>query len=155
MRIKWTFEKAKEAAKKCKTRTEFKTKYVQAYAILRKGGVLDEACLHMPKVNYHPNKWTKEKCIEIAKNYTTVKDLSKDYCGMYQLIRRRKWFNEVCPHLKYTGSYVKRMIYAYEFEDKTVYVGLTCDLKRRHEEHLTKIDDTVYKKIAKNQIKYK
>lgn len=73
---------------------------------------------------------------------------------MYQMIRRRKWFDEVCPHLKYSGSYIKRMIYAYEFEDKSVYVGLTCDLKRRHQEHITTNDDIIYKKITENKLKY-
>lgn len=38
--------------------------------------------------------------------------------------------------MKPIGDLYSRLIYAYEFSDKSVYVGLTCNSDRRKNEHL-------------------
>lgn len=45
--LKWTFEKCKEEALKCKTRTEFYKINNSAYNSSRNNGWLNEVCAHM------------------------------------------------------------------------------------------------------------
>jgi predicted GIY-YIG superfamily endonuclease len=45
------------------------------------------------------------------------------------------------------GNRMKRLIYAYEFSDNTVYVGLTFDLNERDRQHRKKENSQVYKHI--------
>jgi predicted GIY-YIG superfamily endonuclease len=51
--------------------------------------------------------------------------------------------------MKTLGNMKKRLIYAQEFSDNSVYVGLTCDIKRRTEHHLKHNKETVFKYVKK------
>ena len=46
------------------------------------------------------------------------------------------------------GNLNKRLIYIFEFSDNSVYIGLTCDSKRRKNEHLTN-NSPVYQHVEK------
>lgn len=51
--------------------------------------------------------------------------------------KRRKHLVPICTaHMELSGPYEGHQVYAYEFEDKTVYVGLTGNPTRRHKTHL-------------------
>jgi predicted GIY-YIG superfamily endonuclease len=50
------------------------------------------------------------------------------------------------------GNRHKRLVYAYEFSTKVVYVGLTCNVERRHEQHLTRKKSPVYKYGSKSKL---
>lgn len=47
----------------------------------------------------------------------------------------------------------KRLIYAFEFSDKSVYVGLSYDSKKREKRHYSDNDSQVYKHINKTNLK--
>jgi predicted GIY-YIG superfamily endonuclease len=50
------------------------------------------------------------------------------------------------------GNYTKRLVYAYEFPDNSVYIGLTYNKLQRHNDHINKSKSAVYKKI--NQLNF-
>lgn len=85
-----------ELAKKCKTRTEFHTKYPSAYRVLSNLGRLDEA--HKPTRN-PPVGWTKELCISTAKAYTNRADLKKDFGGIFAAARKFDVWDECFSHI--------------------------------------------------------
>ena len=89
-------------------------------------------------------KWNYEKCKEEALKYEYKKDFKKDFYGAYLHAIRRGFLDEICSHMKITGNLYKRCIYAYEFPDKYVYVGLTYNLNRRNTQHNYKEDSSVF-----------
>jgi uncharacterized protein (DUF983 family)/predicted GIY-YIG superfamily endonuclease len=96
------------------------------------------------------NKWTFEKCNEIAKQYTMLNDFRKNNNGAYQAALKYNWFDNPNFHQllninDYT-EYDDKLIYAYFFEKdniKYVYIGLTNNIKMRHKNHKIPIS-TVY-----------
>ena len=57
---------------------------------------------------------------------------------MYARIKDRGLDDKAFAHMKVLGDRKKRMIYAYEFPDHSVYVGLTFNYDKRDKEHKAK-----------------
>lgn len=89
--------------------------------------------------------WTKENCCENALLFTTKKDWRRNYPSAYQSAHKNGWIDECCDHMIKLGSLNQRLIYAFEFSDKTVYVGLTYNSKNRISRHENDKRSQVYK----------
>lgn len=95
------------------------------------------------------NYWTKERCKLEALRYNSKKDFKKNNSGAFSAAYKyHKCLDEICSHMKKIGNEHKRCIYAYEFSDKSVYVGLTYNIDVRNQKHLKR--GTVYNYIQKN-----
>ena len=144
---KWTSKEAchKEALK-YKTRTEFQRECDGAYTYALRHGFLDEICGHMELV--HVVKWnSKEACHKEALKYNTRKEFQMECDGAYTYALKHGFLDEICSHMEVYGNFYKRCIYAFEFPDNHVYVGLTCNLRRRERDHLSSKGSAVYKHI--------
>jgi predicted GIY-YIG superfamily endonuclease len=53
------------------------------------------------------------------------------------------------------GNFFKRLIYVYEFPDNVCYVGLTCNIEKRKNEHSNNNKSSVFKYIEKVGHNYK
>jgi predicted GIY-YIG superfamily endonuclease len=95
------------------------------------------------------NYWNKELCSIEALKYKSRTEYYKFSRGSYKSSLRNNWIDEVCSHMEYKGSLYKRFNYTYEFSDKYVYIGLTCEIERRNFEHLNNRNSSVYKHIKK------
>ena len=84
-----------------------------------------------------PNTWTKQKCADIAKDCTNVRDFRKISEVAYRKTIGNDWFDEICNHFDPLGNKTLRMIYFVDFGNGIGYVGLTCDFKQRMKEHLS------------------
>ena len=130
----------------CKSRREFYIKYPTACDVVRKNNWLDE---FFPPLKNKVNFWTYEKCKEVSSQYKTKKEL-KDKCEIcYKKIMKNNWGDELFSHMVILGNLKKRLIYAQEFPDNSVYVGLTCNINNRVNSHLNKKSETVFKYIEK------
>lgn len=147
----WTLKRSLLEAKKYQYRSDFKKQANRPYELLKKHGLLDEACKHMSKKEC-VKKWTKEKCIQAAKECKTKSVFAAKYNGAYVLSRHRGWMEEISQYFTPVGSKYDRCIYACEFSDNYVYVGLTYNLERRKAEHLRNSDSAVYKHIQETGI---
>jgi hypothetical protein len=78
-----------------------------------------------------PGYWTKEKCHEEALKYSSKTELRQNTSTAYSIAFKNGWLDEICSHMKLKGNRFNRLIYAYEFSDKSVYVGLTYDIDNR------------------------
>ena len=92
--------------------------------------------------------WTKEKCIEVALLCETKKEFREKYEGAYKFSYKNGILEEICSHMKIYGNLYKRLIYSCEFNDNSIYIGLTCNSDRRKEEHFNK-NGSVYNHIIK------
>lgn len=125
-------ENCLEEAKKYKYRSQLKKQNNTVYRKLVEKGWLNEACLHMNYKCKPVNYWTIERCKEVAKKYKTKKEFQTLDKSVYVICVINKWIDDVCTHMEIVGNRFKRIIYSYEFlEDKSVYVGLTYNMKIR------------------------
>ena len=148
-RDKYSFDEIKTIASKYNHPGEFQDNDNVAYCVARNNGWIDEVTKHMTsKVTF----WTLEDVRKIAKKYPTKKEFrSGDY-------RAYNWattnltseeYNEITSHMKPLGSFAKRMIYAFEFPDNSVYVGLTFNSEKRFDQHMKSVKSMVNKHIVK------
>ena len=96
--------------------------------------------------------WTKERCYELALQCNSRSEFKRKFITPYDNVRKNKWLDDICSHM-IKGNLLKRYIYSFEFDDNCVYVGLTCNIKKRISEHTTsninKKESIVYEHINK------
>ena len=95
---KWRIEKIKEESKKYKSRSEFWANSKKAYSAAYRLKILDEVCSHMKGVK-QKNYWTKERCMEFAKQFKYRSQFLKSKGGAYKAAYRLKILDEVCSHM--------------------------------------------------------
>jgi predicted GIY-YIG superfamily endonuclease len=97
--IKWTFEKCKEVAEKCASKSEFKNRFFGAYKRYSNQGWLEDICSHMIKIG---NK--KKRCI-----YSYEFSDNSVYVGLTYNINERH-IQHMDGNKKRTSSVYKHMI---------------------------------------------
>jgi len=142
----WTIEKCTEEALKYKTKKEFRIKCKQVYGISIRNNWIFDVCAHMRKNKSYI--WTKDFCQKESLKFNSRNEFRKNSSYIYGKSLIYGWIDEICSHMKCMGDLYKRCIYVYEFSDNYAYIGLTCDLDRRFNEHLRK--GSVYEHIQKN-----
>lgn len=96
--------------------------------------------------------WTKELCQIEALKYTSKKEFKINSKNAYHGAHRHHWMDEICGHMITLGNRFNRALYAFEFSDNSVYVGLTFNLEKRKSQHLSTTRSAVYKHIEKTKI---
>lgn len=131
-------------AKNYKTKMDFCRGNQNAYIHARKHGWLDE-CGFLSEFEARSasrkgkGKWNKETCYEAAKQCSSKKEFDEKFGGAYSKALKEGWiptYNwfRTPEKVKHTAN--DYVIYAYiDEETHSVYVGLTCKLKRRHRMH--------------------
>lgn len=147
---KWASKEAcQKEALKHKTRTDFQRECDGAYTYALKHGFLDEICGHMELV--HVIKWnSKEACHKEAMKYNSRGEFMRSSASAYNYALKHGFLDEICSHMEVYGNFFKRCIYAFEFSDNFVYVGLTCNLRRRELSHLSSKKSAVYRHIEES-----
>jgi len=130
-KIIWTFENCKKEALKYKLKSEFRKNSVSAYSQSVRNKWIDLICIHMKPAIKKKGYWTFENCKEEALKYKTRSEFSKSKGWAYQTSLNNEWLDVICKHMKVVGNIKKRCIYAYEFTENYVYVGLTFDFEKR------------------------
>jgi predicted GIY-YIG superfamily endonuclease len=133
----WTYERCVEISKKFKTRKDFRedSEFGVVYDRI-KINKWDELLSHLEYLRKPKGYWTYEKCKEVALKYEYLSDFYNEYGTALIKIRKNKW-TELISHLKHKSTNQSRYIYAFEFPDNHVYVGLTYNLEKRLSDHLT------------------
>ena len=143
----WTKEKCAEEALKYKYRIDFQNNSGSAYVTSCENNWLDDICKHMSRPINWNKKWTKETCRIEALKHKKRHEFSKKSSRAYQVSIELGILDDICSHMETCGSLMLRSIYAYEFSDNYVYVGLTYNTDLRHKQHLTSERSSVYKHI--------
>jgi predicted GIY-YIG superfamily endonuclease len=167
----WNGETLSREAGKYFTRKQFKIAARGAWQAACRLGILDDVCRHMavrkaeqPKPGKKPPikveqeqasrlprlvvRWTREKCRMAALEFKTRTEFQNGAPSAYNRALKDGFLDDICQHMRPAGSRFRRALYAYEFNDRSVYVGLTFDYAQRHQQHLT---DTRKKLWAKFQ----
>lgn len=131
----WTPEKIFKIVSNCYFYKEFRVNYPRAYRAAISLELLGEIKLTL-KNTPKKYKWNKKDIIGKAKKYHIKSHFIKENSGMYKAAQRMGILNEVFSHMDKVGNRYQRMLYSFEFKDKSVYVGLTYDYKTRFKHHL-------------------
>ena len=92
-RNKWNYETCFETAKRFKTRNDFKKKEVGAYTrALNQGWLNDYVWLAEPATG--KTRWTKERCLEEAKKYQTLKEFQDQSNYAYTKAKKLNWLRD-------------------------------------------------------------
>ena len=147
----YTKEECKDEAKKYNRRCDFMRKSSGHYARARMEGWLDEICTHMPKPKFKAqHKWDKESCRKEAKKYLLRNEFHRNSPAAYGRAWKDGYLDEICSHMYGPCDITQRIIYAAEFPDNSVYIGLTFNPDRRWKREITSDEETVYKHITES-----
>lgn len=139
-----------DEAKNYTRRSEFKKSNNTVYKKLTERGWLQEACLHMELMIKPVGYWNKIRCSVEAIKYTTKGDFERGCKSAYAASVKGKWLNDICEHMTMKcGNRFLRLIYVYEFEDKSAYIGLTYNIDKRQKQRDKSEKDQVTKYIKK------
>ncbi len=150
-KIKWTKEACHEEALKYNTRVEFYNKSSVAYTMSCRNKWIEDITKHMTQSKTPNHYWTKEKCHEEALKYHTKKEFSINSPKARKYAYKNGWLDEICLHMIKLGNRMFRCVYAYEFPDNHVYVGLTYNIHVRNLNRINDPNDQVTKHINKTQ----
>ena len=146
----WIKDRCHEVALRYKTRGEFRKYSSSVYVKALKKKWLDDICTHMIFVKNPKGYWTKERCHEEALKYNTRGEFSIRSVSAYSKSSENNWLDDICVHMKYIGNHYNRCIYSYEFDDMSVYVGLTFNIDERDSQH--KRNGPVFNHIKKTSL---
>ena len=107
-------------------------------------------------ITSHMNKltlWTDEMIKDEAKKYKTRSEFQRNGKGAYSAATNRGILDDVTMHMEPVGSRYQRLIYAYEFPDNHVYVGLTYNLDKRDRSHTQKETSAVFRHMIETGLK--
>lgn len=148
----WTKIEIMNVASRYSSRDEFSKNNKGAYLFALRRGWLDEVCKEMTPVF---NTWTREKCFELIKKYKSKSEFSKKNGSAAQYAKRNGFYEELVSGFDLLGNLFNRMIYAYEFSDNRVYIGLTYKESKRKNEHLERGPVSKHSKKVKLKPEYK
>jgi predicted GIY-YIG superfamily endonuclease len=138
-------------ALKYKYRSEFQRKSHSAYIIAKRLGIFNRVTKHMVWKTWPRDVWNLKTISREAKKFKTRSEFMKMSSGAYAAALKLGILNKVCSHTVTPCSDKLRSVYSIEFEDRSVYVGLTVNYSNRLQQH---INHDVHKEKMK-MLKYK
>lgn len=131
------------------SRKEIRIHHTAYHKAMRRLGVYD---------TLYPLKhqtYSDEELIARAGNYKYRRDLEKNEPKILRAIKSRgKEFMAIAfAHMEPIGNRKHRMIYVYEFTDRSAYVGLTYDCERRQKDHLYEDSSAVRRHMERTGLK--
>ncbi|KJG00099.1 GIY-YIG nuclease family protein [Photobacterium angustum] len=150
----WTKENCHKEALTHKTRVDLQRKCPSAYIRARANGWLDDICGHMTETQKPNGYWTKKRCAREAKRFNTRTEFARGCSAAYDAAVTNKWVSDICGHMEIKGSLRLRAVYAFTFASGHVYVGITCNIKRRLNDHLEHEGSAVFQHIKETGSSY-
>ncbi len=135
----WSYDEAKQEAEKYNTFADFQ-KNSLAFSQSYKNGWTNDFKKFLKLRKGEWEKYTKDMVIADVAKSVNKNDFRSKFPLSYKAARERGWYDEVTQPLVSVVDDRTRLIYAYEFPDKSVYVGLTVNEKRRKSGHLNITD---------------
>ncbi|NII27596.1 hypothetical protein HB364_21110 [Pseudoflavitalea sp. X16] len=140
----WTKKLCRVEALKHRNRFDFFKNGSAAYQAAQDKGWLDEVCTHMVSKRKTKGFWREGiNLILEAMKYESRIEFCKGSPGAYTAAQSMGVMDDICVHMRRIGNAQNKLVYAYEFSDKYVYVGLTFDMKNREKHRISSQTDAV------------
>lgn len=126
----------KAEMKSVKTRKELKERRGLVTG-MKALGVYKEMTDHLPREVNPRNYWAIiENLRKEARKYNRKVDFSKCNNTAYDASIKSGRHEEICAHMENNIDDGPRYLYAFEFPDKSAYVGVTKNIDQRYKEHM-------------------
>ncbi len=135
-----TREKCEAIALVCKSQAQMQREYPKEYSYASRHHFLKEIFTHLPKIE----RVTKEQAEKAASKCKLRQEFRIRFPREYRFAVNHHLLDEICKNLPVMHNMSERCVYAYEFPDMHVYVGLTCNIERRKREHQYETNSAVY-----------
>jgi predicted GIY-YIG superfamily endonuclease len=134
----WTLDRCRRAARKYDSRKSFRKGSPAAYRASHRYGWLEAVCSHMSYLHTPNGFWTRSRIVDAANTQFSRSDFIRNFPGAYSAAKRMGLLPSIFAHMKTVGNRYHRAIYSIEFDDGSVYVGLSYDIENRLSAHLKK-----------------
>jgi hypothetical protein len=132
-RKKYTKDEVAKEALKYTNRNAFKKGSSSHYRAALAHKWIDDVSKHMTP-SY--KTWNKQDVEKEALKYKYPSEFEYNSPKAYGAAVYHGWLQDVTSHMGKLGSLKKRMVYAYEFPNNYVYVGLTYHKDKRNDQHM-------------------
>ena len=142
----WDEKSVEDEALKYNTIRDFREKSNNAYARASSMGkdFFEKITSHMFRERKKQDRkfYTDDELKQEALKFKTKKEFANNNNAAYQqsMKRGKEFYDNITSHMEYLGNLTQRMIYAFLFENKVIYIGLTYDIGVREKQHL-QLDD--------------
>lgn len=143
-----SYEECAKVALLCTSQDEMYRKYPSQYGYAYRHGFLKDIFQHVD----YPQPLSVELVRKAALHCSLNVEFRTRYPREYSYAQRHHILKDICKHMVKMYDTSKRCIYAFEFPDNYVYVGLTCSLERRIYEHLNSEKSAVYLHIKETNL---
>lgn len=96
----WTKDRCHEEALKYRYKRDFHRGCGSAYTAATRHGWLDEICSHMIATAKPSGYWSRERCFEEAKKYTSQIEFRTNSPGAYNALKKKGWLKDACAHME-------------------------------------------------------
>lgn len=135
-----SYEKCAAIALTCKSQAEMQRNHPKEYSYASSHHFLKEIFAHLPKL--------EPVTMESAKNAASQCKLRQEFRirfpREYRYTVNHHLLDEICKDMLKMHDMSERCVYAFEFPDNHVYVGLTCNIERREREHRSESNSSVF-----------
>lgn len=146
---KWDYDSLVLEASKYKTKKDFYENSKGAYLAAQRMGILKTITGDM--LSLRRENWTEVQIVLEASKYNCRSNFMRLSPGAYGAARRLKLLEKSCAHMVPKANLYRRMLYAFEHSDNTVYVGLSYDPKQRYAQHMNNNKILINKKKVTDQ----
>jgi len=117
----WTLAALIADARQYSSPSAWKENNASAYATARTKGWLGLCSEHMARIRHPVGYWTKEKCIQSARRYSTIIAWSLAEGPAYDAAKRGRWYREATKHMVKTYSHGEYTIYRFLLQHDIVF----------------------------------
>jgi len=129
----WTYDRCLSEAKKYEFVEDFRSSFVRNI-IYKKGWtkkIYKEAGLKRKNI-----QWTEEMIMKETAKYDHKVDWKNGSPKSYWIALYRGIVDKVSEHMVPKSNVMQRALYAFEYSDKSVYVGVTWNYELRYKQHM-------------------
>lgn len=139
----WSDDDLINEANKYSTVKQFYKNSPSVFCIAYRRGILEKITRNLKKFN--KIYWTEEILAEKILECESRIEFKRKYPGGYIFAKKNNILDKYCNHMKVEINQYDypRIIYAYEFPDKSVYIGLTKNEKARKQHRRNYLKDSV------------
>lgn len=96
------------------------------------------------------------ECREKSLLCKTRTEFYKNFPRQYDMAKKHLWLKDLCKNMIRDANNTLRMVYVYEIPTenaKYAYIGLTNNIQKRHQQHIGRKNDCIYKFCLEKKLK--
>lgn len=140
MNCSHSYEECAAIALRCNSQAQMRREYPKQYSYAHNHGFLKDIFGHLPKIL----PVTEQQARDAASKCKLRQEFRIRFPREYRYTVNHHLLDDICKDMLVMHDMSRRCVYAFEFPDRHVYVGLTCNVERRKHEHNSETKSAVF-----------